>query len=326
MLDLLTLSDLKPIFAVEELSMEDIANLTKEDLKEIGVRKLKDRIAILNEARKITGEAREESDKEDGVQQRYSFSSSSSAYSQSASSANTSKQASSVAVKKKTIGESPLLLLTTTGPAAEYKGDRFGLYKEEGLHNGVKYYRQLDRSNKGAYMYQYSKEKWYISDILGKNGGSLQNLTSSDTVPVSGWQYADGTGTWPHDGGITVTPLEDMASVMCGDITITMSGEAAKRSDCAGVFKPTGEIGRGRQVFRNPQTGKYLNGHARWGVRDSIDSTAAGILSGCAPEMCPASHRASYSDRFNQKHWRYGDAQGWRDSADIIVTCSIHSK
>ena len=29
----------------------------------------------------------------------------------------------------------------------------------------------------------------------------------SDTVPVSGWQYADGTGTWPHDSGIRVTTV-----------------------------------------------------------------------------------------------------------------------
>ena len=227
----------------------------------------------------------------------------------------------------KTEGKGSLLLLTTTGPAAEYRGDVFGLYREVGLHNGVKYYQQRDRSNLGFYMYQYSKERWIIGDTLGIVGGALMNYISSETVPVSGWQYGDGK-RFHHDSGIRVTPVEDMDSVLCGDITITVSGEAAKHIPYAGVFKPTGEISLGRQLFRNPQTGKVLfvpPGVVSWGVRDNIDSTAAGIVSGCAPEMCPASHRASYSDRFHQKHWQYYN-NGWHDSADIIVKCSTHSR
>ena len=176
-------------------------------------------------------------------------------------------------------------------------------------------------------MYQYSQEKWYISDILGDDNGFMRNLISSDTVPVTGLQYAGG-GKWQHDEGITVTPGEDMSSVRCGNITITVSGEAAKhQSTRAGVFKPTGEMSGGRQLFRNPQTGKYLNvrpGFVEWGVRDNIDS-AAGIRSGCAPDMCPASHRASYNDRLNRRHWQYWYG-GFRDSAnEIIVQCSYHS-
>lgn len=230
---------------------------------------------------------------------------------------------------KKTEDKASMLLVTTTGPAAEYQGDMFGLYREDGLHNGVPYYRQLNKS-KGQLLYQYSKDKWFVSDILGEDDGFLRNLTSSDTVPVSGWQYAEDDDEWQHDEGMRVTQVDDVESVKCGDITITLSGEAAEHwSDCAGVFKPMGEFSMGRQAFRNPQTDKYLSvrpGAVIWGVRDNVDSTTASLASGCAPDLCPASHRASYNDRFNIKHWQYvGDDGEWHDSADIVVKCSTHS-
>ena len=107
---------------------------------------------------------------------------------------------------KKTKSEGSLLLLTTTGPAAEEWGDVFGLYREAGLYNGVRFYRQVDRSNKGWFMYQYSKYGWYIGATLGGDLGALGNLISSDTVPVSGWQYWDGK-VWLHDENIRVTPV-----------------------------------------------------------------------------------------------------------------------
>ena len=122
-----------------------------------------------------------------------------------------------------------------------------------------------------------------------------------------------------------------MASVQCGDITITVAGEAAKcRSSCAGVYKPTGEMSSGRQLFRNHLTGKYLGvvpGCVSWGVRANIDSRAAGILSGCSPGLCPATPRAAYNARLNKKHWQYAKRKGggWHDSEDIVVKCSKHS-
>ena len=304
--------------------MQDIARMNSDNLKEIGVKKFKDRAAIMEEVKNRMLE--DVKDEQDVGQQKYSFSSSSSSYSKTFSSPTPSSKQSTPVVKKKTVGESSLLLLTTTGPAAEWHGSKFGLYREAGLHNGVKYYQQLDKGNNGHYMYQYSKEKWYISDVLGENGGFLMNLISSATVPESGWQYWD--GKWTHDEGIRVTPVKDMASVLCGDITITVSGEAAKhQSEYAGVFKPTGDMSSGRQLIRNPKTGKFLfvaPGTAVWGVRENITDTSSSIQSGCAPDMCPALPRASYSDKRNSKHWQYSN-NGWHDSANIIVKCSTHS-
>ena len=98
-----------------------------------------------------------------------------------------------------------------------------------------------------------------------------------------------------EDADIRITLVENEASVQCGDITITVSGEDARHvSDCAGVFELT-EISRGRQLFRNPQTGKYLNFGSTscpwWGVQSDINSDHAGIKfdRSLSLDMCPAS-------------------------------------
>ena len=52
-----------------------------------------------------------------------------------------------------------------------------------------------------------------------------------------------------------------MANVLCGVITITLAGKANKYvSDCAGEFKPTGEISMGRQLFINTNLQGLLSG------------------------------------------------------------------
>ena len=35
-------------------------------------------------------------------------------------------------------------------------------------------------------------------------------------------------GTWPHDAGIRVTRVEDISQLLCGTITISATGEAAR--------------------------------------------------------------------------------------------------
>ena len=53
MLETLSLETLKPIFAEEDLTIEDISKLSRAELREIGIKRLKDRIAILHEAESI---------------------------------------------------------------------------------------------------------------------------------------------------------------------------------------------------------------------------------------------------------------------------------
>ena len=65
-----------------------------------------------------------------------------------------------------------------------------------------------------------------------------------------------------------MTRVEDISPLMCGTVTISATGEAARiRADCMGQFQPTGQFSAGRQVFRCQRTGKYLSvypGEAAW--------------------------------------------------------------
>ena len=53
-LDKIKLAKFAPIFRKEELSMNDVLKLSKDDLKEIGIDKFKDRKLIFDEIEKLT--------------------------------------------------------------------------------------------------------------------------------------------------------------------------------------------------------------------------------------------------------------------------------
>ena len=40
-----------------------------------------------------------------------------------------------------------VILLTSSGPSAEYQGSALGLYRREGIHNNSPYYRHLDTTD-----------------------------------------------------------------------------------------------------------------------------------------------------------------------------------
>ena len=211
MLEQLKLNNLKPIFVKEELNIKDIAKLNSENLREIGVHKLKDRIVILDEAKRRIKAAEEKNKDNDGE----------------------------------------LLLLTTTGPSSEWWG-AFGLYKEAGVRQGIKYYQQMDSSNKGFYLYgMIGTNGWNVGDILYSGSGGLLTHVSSITVPSHGWEFYSSEG-WVKDKGIKVTHIEDddMPKILCGVITITLSGDPGKYwSKYAGEFVPTGELTMGKRRY-----------------------------------------------------------------------------
>ena len=219
------------------------------------------------------------------------------------------------------------LLVTTTGPSADHRGNLFGLYKEAGTHNGAPYFSQLndvDTEGEPYKIYKHVGGGWRAGPVLGDTACGLLNSSTTATVPESGWQYGDGTGTWPHDAGLRVTRVGDYSPLLCGTITISATGEAARvRGDCMGEFHPNGQFSAGRQVFHCQETGKYLTvrpGRAGWGVCDSVNSEADGVASGCAPGLCPALSRAAVNDRVNIKSWQYA-FNGQRHNAEITVKC-----
>merc|ERR1712038_1611069 len=103
-------------------------------------------------------------------------------------------------------GYEEMVLVTSTGAAAEYQGGSMGVFLLAGEHNNRPYYRQKHTVDTEGALFLYSHENgtWYVSTTLGKAGGGLKNTTQSASVPTSGWQYGDGW-EFNHDPVLTVT-------------------------------------------------------------------------------------------------------------------------
>ena len=92
---------------------------------------------------------------------------------------------------------------------------------------------------------------WWVFKEVGKKEGwlSAKVVSKEDQMmpPVKGWQYADGTGTWPSDP--TMVCSRDL-SPACSEIVVQLEGKAKElHPKCAGSYKPVkGKFQRGRWV------------------------------------------------------------------------------
>merc|ERR1711992_450116 len=91
---------------------------------------------------------------------------------------------------------------------------------------------------------------------------------------------------------LQVTPVPDLAPLLCSSVTISATGEAARICPGSlGTFYPTGDFSSGRQVFKHETSGEYLlvpTNKVCWGVQESVNAeTEASIRSGCAPGLRP---------------------------------------
>ena len=205
------------------------------------------------------------------------------------------------------------------------EGSLCGVWRRLGQHNSRPYYKLHHTLETECDWFLYSDGSdgklfsggWRVSSTLGKNGGSLENRANTDHVPVSGWSYYGG-GAWHDDLLLQVTPVSDLAPLLCSSVTISATGEAVQyQSDSLGTFTPTGDFSCGRQVFKHETSGRYLlvsPGTCNWWVTMSVTETAGSIESGCAPDLSPDSPRAGYSERANRSYWQYADGNnGWLD-------------
>ena len=181
---------------------------------------------------------------------------------------------------------------------------------------------------------------WKAGLGLGDAACGLLHSSDTDTVPETGWQYNDGA-TWHHDAGLRVTRVEDISTLLCGTITVSATGEAARfQSKGMGKFRPTGQFSAGRQVFYNKRTRRYLSVYPcsiSWGSRYRVESNEIGVRSGFAPGLCPAFRRAAVNEKEKINSWQYHCAEimrdgygphmefsGWEDG-DITVKCKVHN-
>ena len=216
------------------------------------------------------------------------------------------------------------LLVTSSGPSAEYWGGMLGIYKKAGTHNNCPYYKLVDTERSDGVeqvIYRLEEIGWAFGPGLD-GSTALENASMTVSVPLTGWTCWIGD-KFIDDPHLRISYDEPPS---CGEITIRLSGDAAvKQPWCVGVYSPTQMFSSGRPVFKHQTQGIYLlvrPGYSSWRVQESVESEWSWMQSGCAPTMCPADPRAQTSERNGQESWRYPD-NGWKHG-DITVKCSIH--
>ena len=225
-----------------------------------------------------------------------------------------------------------VILLTSSGPSAEYQGSALGLYRREGILNNSPYYRHVDttvtpRLNMNKLrdywmgseetVYRNKKGEWCMGTGLDSFGRGLYNETKTDSVPLEGWKCWNGDASfedvlfgdegWLEDPHLKITkPSDSSFPLPCGTITIEATGNFVLRKeieDCLGVYKPfKNDFSAGRRVFKHSSMNRFLMVRSTaW----SVDNTEVNFMaSGCAPSMCPADPRAMKSQRFDTTSWR----------------------
>ena len=216
------------------------------------------------------------------------------------------------------------LLVTSSGPTAEYCGNMLGLYKKAGTHNNCPYYKQMDiekTDNKEHVIYRHTELGWAMGP--GLDGFCcLKNASKTESVPLTGWSCLVMDGRFKEDFHLSISSDHPPT---CEYITITASGDAAVRhSTSVGVYTPTQIFSCGRQVFKHQTQERYLRvpqDNVLWYVQDSAGGFIIG--SSCAPSMCPADPRARTSERYRVTSWSNWGGADWR-YGQITVKCSIH--
>ena len=227
--------------------MDDVVNLSNDDLREIGVNKLKHRKLITQETQKMRkGNSR------------------------SALSAHQTKKEPEDISSDKPIK----LVLISTGGAAQGEGTKLGEFQYLADSN---YYvqtstEQSHKNFKPRYMYPDSDNYWWVNHTPGEAAGFLLNkVTNDEGLPENGhWQYWDySKDSWQVDETLTVSrgPLS-----LPRRFTVTVTGAAAdKWPDCQGIFTRTQKWWYGRPVYINTQ-GRLLYHSAHWQIGNALGS------------------------------------------------------
>jgi len=217
-------------------------------------------------------------------------------------------------------GSPPVLVLSSTGPAAERQSGSLGVFDYLKQYNNSPAYRQRHTAATVAgeplYLYRAEPGIWCVGPDLGGPSTGLANRTNSGSVPPDNWLCST-EYSWQSDP--TMSLATSLPSV-CGMINITLLGAAAKAPETEGKYSATGQWSAGRPVFSNGRT--YLRvrpGANQWEVTDQVKKlTKSKILSSSATTSCPASNRAG-----TWKYWDYWTFNG-NGNAQIWLSCTYH--
>ena len=110
-------------------------------------------------------------------------------------------------------------VLSSTGPSAEYHGDKLGVFEYLQKYNDSPAYKQRHTvaGTQPYYLYRDDRGDWRVGKELGRLTRALKNSTRSDSVPTNNWLYAD--GGWKSDPELTMTSSHPS---VCGVITISL--------------------------------------------------------------------------------------------------------
>jgi len=219
------------------------------------------------------------------------------------------------------------VIMSTTGVAAEYVGNKLGLFhKEHFTVNGAPVYKQMnDGDSEEVFLFRGSDKSWYVGKNVGSNTGWMRTINKSTSVPKSGWQYMQ-KNHWYNDWGLKVEGRSEVNSKdVCNSLRI--GGDAGEFYQFLGQYDALdGFYSEGRMIYKSNR-GKYLrlkSGKNVWTLCDDIECNNARIASGGgANSMNPANHRAAVNKKRNptREAWGYVSNGKWKNLKNLVIKC-----
>ena len=172
------------------------------------------------------------------------------------------------------------VVVSSRGEAAKLHGDLLGQYEFDPEKNcyvqtNTELHTNTEPTNFNfnvRYLYQYEDDKWWVGSKPGRRIGWLHNPIPSKTLPISGWRYGDGWGSFHDDPTLTVTPGP---LLLPRQFTVTAPGAPAEVSpppSCLGVFTRTERWWYGRPIYVNNR-GRLLHhdyGNSGWMIGERL--------------------------------------------------------
>ena len=210
------------------------------------------------------------------------------------------------------------MILTSTGPSAEWRGHSLGVFDYLQHFNKCPAYRQRHSVSKDIprYLYRDDNGVWHIGTRLGSLTTFLLSSDYwNDSVPTTNWMFSE-KGSWSSDPELAVsTSLPSVCPVM----KISLHGEAARAwPKAGGEYRPTGEWSAGHPIFSNGDMYLCVVYASAWTVRQTPYGAGPPVLQSGSVTWDPTSPRAAQNQMLNVSSWQYWN-EGWKDGG-IRVT------
>ena len=163
-------------------------------------------------------------------------------------------------------------MLSSTGGAAVYQGNKLGEYQRAGEWEGKSFWRQ--RSGFGILF--YNGMNWVVSDELSSgNNGWLWSNVDSEKPPMTGWEYWNlKKEEWGRDSNMT---LSCGSLIPCSRVKLNIQGNG----ESEGVYRLTTTWLSGRPVYEHKEKDLFLyvaEGLTHWSVSDRLTSNNDSII------------------------------------------------